>query len=380
MLIGRLGLLCAMSVCVLGAQDLPKGQVIDEVKCQADATQSYALYLPSNYSPDKKWPVLMGFDARARGRNPVERYQAAAEKYGYIVAGSNNSRNGPVQVSGKAARAMEADILARFSVDPKRLYITGQSGGARFSIDLAGSARDGYYAGVIASSAGFPRVAGTQMDLPYAVFGTAGTEDFNYLELRRLDRNVVSAHHVRIFNGGHTWPPAEVATEAIEWMEVQAMRTGARAKDEALIDKVFNLHKAELAATTDAWDVYQWNLNLSVAFAGLRDVGQYGAKAKEMEHSKEVIDAIRKIGQAELEEGRLDAEISNLAEQLGNEAEREECLNKLKQIFAKLGADARAAEDTPARRSARRVIYGTLADNGQQNDAEYKKMLEALRP
>jgi hypothetical protein len=33
---------------------------------------------------------------------PVQRYQQTAEKYGYIVAGSLNSRNGPWEVSMKA--------------------------------------------------------------------------------------------------------------------------------------------------------------------------------------------------------------------------------------------------------------------------------------
>jgi hypothetical protein len=30
------------------AQDMPRGQIVDEVRCSADPTQSYALYLPSN--------------------------------------------------------------------------------------------------------------------------------------------------------------------------------------------------------------------------------------------------------------------------------------------------------------------------------------------
>ena len=39
--------------------------------------------------------MILAFDAGDVGGGGVERYQAAAEQYGYIVAGSNNSRNGP---------------------------------------------------------------------------------------------------------------------------------------------------------------------------------------------------------------------------------------------------------------------------------------------
>lgn len=91
------GRLIPVLVCLLPlprAADLPTGAIIDDVRCSAGAQQGYALYLPSGYSPARAWPVIFAFDPRARGRTPVERYQAAAGKFGYIVAGSSNSRNG----------------------------------------------------------------------------------------------------------------------------------------------------------------------------------------------------------------------------------------------------------------------------------------------
>lgn len=142
----------------LFAVDLPRGQIIENVECLADATQSYALYLPSKYTPDRRWNVIVGLDARGRGRNPVAPFQEPAEKYGYIVAGSKNSRNGPLSVSVPAANAVWADVSLRFSLDPKRLYLTSQSGGARVAMYLAThtEAFPIVPAGVIASSAFLP--------------------------------------------------------------------------------------------------------------------------------------------------------------------------------------------------------------------------------
>ena len=96
------------------AQDLPRGVVIDDVKCADDPAQSYALYLPSAYRPDRVWNLLIGFHPGARGRAIVETYQAAAEQYGYIVAGSNTSRNGPWAISMASVRAMSARSRAAF--------------------------------------------------------------------------------------------------------------------------------------------------------------------------------------------------------------------------------------------------------------------------
>ncbi|HYA18352.1 MAG TPA: hypothetical protein VEF06_12850 [Bryobacteraceae bacterium] len=375
-------LIASCAGCALWAQntnDLPKGKVIDVVICKADKNQSYALYLPSNYSADRKWPVLLAFDPRARGDMPVGRYQAAAEKFGWIVAGSNNSRNGPAKFSLDAAKAMETDVEARFSVDPKRLYATGQSGGARFAIDLVGSSKD-KFAGVIPSSAGWPPGAGGGLELPFVVFGTAGTEDFNYLEITRTDRVLDTPHRIRIFEGGHTWPPSEVAVEALEWMEIQAMRTGTRPRDEAMIDRVFNARKAELAAKTDLGEQYYANKEIAADFKGLRAVSEFAAKAEEMTNSKAVIDAVRKHIQTDMDESQLDAEILNWSDQLDNEAERAEMMEKLSGVLHKLGADAHQAQDSPDRRKARRILSGVMADNASRQDAEYRKLLDEVKP
>src|SRR6185369_4391101 len=101
-----------------------------------------------------------------------------------------------------------------------RFYLTGHSGGARVAMQVAlGSSK---IAGVIASSAGYPD-SQPRGSVRFPIFGTAGTEDFNYIEMRLLDRALKTPHRVVIFEGGHTLPPAPVALEAIEWLELQAM-------------------------------------------------------------------------------------------------------------------------------------------------------------
>src|SRR6188508_3236984 len=91
------------------AAGLPAGQIIDSVACAADDSQTYALFVPADYTPTRAWPVIFAFDPGARGRTPVERYQAAATQYGFIVAGSNNSRNGSPEFV-KAVQAMTTDV------------------------------------------------------------------------------------------------------------------------------------------------------------------------------------------------------------------------------------------------------------------------------
>ena len=109
---------------------IPKNQVVEKLECLNDSLQSYALYLPANYTPDRKWPILYALDPGARGKTPVEHFKEAAEKYGWILAGSNNSRNGPWRRAAEAWSAMTKDMHQRFSIDDDLVYATSFSGGA----------------------------------------------------------------------------------------------------------------------------------------------------------------------------------------------------------------------------------------------------------
>src|SRR5690242_11996182 len=70
------------------------GKITDNILCDAQPQLSYCLYLPSGYSSSKTFPVIFIFDAHGDGKLPIEKYHALAEEYGFILIGSNNSRNG----------------------------------------------------------------------------------------------------------------------------------------------------------------------------------------------------------------------------------------------------------------------------------------------
>ncbi len=71
-----------------------RGVIIDKVFCKSEPNQSYCLYLPTSYDVNKSHPVIYAFDPHGNGHIPVALMKNSAEKLGYIVVGSNNSRNG----------------------------------------------------------------------------------------------------------------------------------------------------------------------------------------------------------------------------------------------------------------------------------------------
>src|SRR5256885_8037862 len=90
---------------------------IQQIEVRGHPGQSYALFVPSNYRPDRAWPIVYCLDPGARGRVPVERFAAAAAQAGFLVAGSNNSRNGALAPSQQAIGLMVVDTVERYKID-----------------------------------------------------------------------------------------------------------------------------------------------------------------------------------------------------------------------------------------------------------------------
>jgi dienelactone hydrolase len=343
------------------SQAIEKGKLIEKVVCRADSEQSYAAFVPSKYAPDKRWPIIYCFDPGARGLLPVERFKEAAEKYGYIVVGSNNSRNGPVETSLAAARAMFDDTQARFSVDDRRVYTAGFSGGARVASSI-GYSLAGPIAGVIACGAGFPPGLVPSRSTPFPLFGAAGIEDFNFPELKQLSRSLDSvevANRLVVFEGGHEWPPSAVCIEALEWMELQAMKSGRRTKDEPLIEELFNKRVArvrELEAAKKTYDAFIAIDSIARDFKGLKDANQFERRAAELKESKEVKLAIKQEQEMEKEQNRRINELFFLKQNLKDSESRVQALADIKRNIASLKKKSDEQESSGEKIAARRAL------------------------
>lgn len=362
-------LLTAGAVCLLSglwaglaqAQSLPVGQIVERVVCRADAQQSYALYLPSNYTETRKWPILLAFDPGGRGLRPVELFKEAAEQYGYIVAGSNNSRNGLGGELNRILTTFWQDAHGRLALDENRVYLTGFSGGARVALSLARSLPE-QIAGVIACGAGGPPEVSLRKQVPYAILGIAGHEDFNLLELKQLTHALTEAgatNRLITVAGGHAWPPATVATQAVGWLELQAMKTGRRAKDATWVEtsRTQQLAAARAAETEARWLAALAGYEaLARDFQGLADVAAYVSKAKELQANKEVRESLKRDKTADELQQLRTQRFFELYNRLQENDERALVVGMLKSDIQGLRKKSLANEDNPERTAARRVL------------------------
>ncbi|MBU0765730.1 MAG: hypothetical protein KJ607_12940 [Bacteroidetes bacterium] len=260
-------------------EDFTAGSILDTVRIKDDLSLSYALYLPSGYSKERKWPVLFLLDSHARGRLAAETFRETAEKYGYILICSNNSKNGlSLETSMQITESMINDAKKRLPVDGNRLSIGGFSGGSRAASNYALNTGD--IAAVIGCGAGFPRIT-ENLIIQFDYMGIAGREDCNLPEMMKLDTLLQGGkirHILSVFDGGHEWPSGEVIEDALLWLETTSMKRNTIPKDDSLTTYIARRFERRIAfakqksRTNEADRMYT---TLISYLDGLKDVSSY---------------------------------------------------------------------------------------------------------
>ena len=215
------------------------GQLVEGLRCESDPTQSYTLYLPAAYTKERAWPALLVFDPGGRSRVAAEVFREAAERHGWILLSSNDTRNGaPPEQNLRALKAMWPEAHLRYATDSRRVYAAGFSAGGMLAYELGRrTPGENGLAGVIASGARWDPHHFKQ-EIRFPCFGAAGDTDFNYARMRDVHarlREWGTEERLEIFEGAHEWMPATLAAEAVAWMELLAIKGGLRKGDAGFV-------------------------------------------------------------------------------------------------------------------------------------------------
>ena len=347
----------------------------------ADTTQSYALYLPSGYTPKKKWPIVYVFDPFARGREAVELFREGAERYGYIVAGSNNSRNGSWKEEAAAAEAMFRDTQERLPVDEGLVYFGGLSGGARVAAQIALLCKCA--AGVFLNGAGFDAGAAPPPDgREFAVFATTGTEDFNYPEVVEMDQKLAAAypHWLRIYDGPHQWAPKEVASEALAWFRIVATGKKAVPRDEKFLQVEVKREEERAEALEAGKDLFAaWREYRQAAgtFDRVHLGDVFDSPAAELAGNKAVREGMKRENSDFEEQERLSGEISSGLGQLrqtdpGSKETVDEVREKIRSLRERTARETQAGKHRVYVRALTGIFVQAMeAGNGRQVAKDY---------
>jgi pimeloyl-ACP methyl ester carboxylesterase len=211
-----------------------------------DPPQPYAFYVPPR-GLREALPVIYFFDPQGKGVLPLNQYKSLADEYGFILIGSNRSKNGnDYPTSDVIWRELFTESKHRLRIDPRRIYTCGFSGGAKVASFVALYHPE--VKGVIAMGAGLPdrEPAG---DFSFSFTAIAGEGDMNLTELVALNQGLDrtrTRHHIVFFDGIHQWAPLSAMDIAFAGLQLDAMRQGLLPRNPALVDRFVAASKKRL--------------------------------------------------------------------------------------------------------------------------------------
>lgn len=263
----------------------------EPIATSSSPAQKYELFKPEGYPGNKRWPVLIVLDPRGRAESALAMAQPGAAANGWLVLSAYGSRSDDrEQLTMDALQALLREAGTRYAYDPKRVYLAGMSGTAK-SLWIADRALQGMVAGLIgAGGARPPELGALKLPAP-AYFGLAGNRDFNYREMRELDADLArvgATHAFAVFEGSHGWPPQEEFTRAIDWLELQAVRSGLAPMRDAWIDAQLDASRARASSASTALERWRAFDQLVRDFDGLRDIAAERAQADTLRANAEV--------------------------------------------------------------------------------------------
>jgi predicted esterase len=351
----------------------PAGNIVPKVVCEARPEQSYALYLPSAYTPHKRWPIVYVFDPGARGMVPIQLMKDAAERYGFIVATSNNSKNGAWKPEAEAASAVWDDTHKRLFIDDRRVYMAGFSGGARLASRLAQMCKCAH--GVFLSGASFSTDSPPSRDAVFPVFMTAGMLDFNYGELVHLESQLSSLafpHFLQRFDGAHEWGPAGAWPQAFAWMNLLAMKEKRLPRDDAFIIaelQRFSAAAKEIEKAGNPLYSAQAYRQAAAAFDGLASVDLLRERAAALEKDASYRAAEKRERDDLAQQSALEHDVMRITSALRElTADRSQLRQQASQLIQDLRGRATHEKKEEKRRvleRARRGIFAAMIETGE---------------
>lgn len=183
---------------------------------------SYELFLPAGYDAKQSYPLIVSFDSHGNGSMAIEGFKKTANRFGFIVVGSNMIKNGIDNYESLISELIN-DVKDRYSVDSRLIYTAGFSGGARMAL---------YYGirnqltGVVACGAAIRYSDLEQTASQSYIFNIAGSRDFNNLESTYFPGSPESSagkYMTLNFTGVHEWPSEKSIGYAVEFLYVRSV-------------------------------------------------------------------------------------------------------------------------------------------------------------
>jgi hypothetical protein len=236
-------LLFVFSFQIVFAQEisLSKGAVTDNLSVNDSLSETFAIYLPRNYSNEKYWPVFFVFDPEGRGKSVVQLFRQPGEEQGYIIVASNNIKSKDSLLNNlKVGTRLMSRVFNLFPVDRNRIYTAGLAEGAEVASAIPAVYNN--IQGVLAVGDIWLNADLLEKDENISIIGLVSTHDFKLYKMEESFRILSKTGNntsLQKFDGTHQWPDSNVISHALGNFSLQAMSKGLIPRDSAMVESLY---------------------------------------------------------------------------------------------------------------------------------------------
>lgn len=237
-------LLLAFLSLQLSAQELKlkKGAVVDNIKVGDSLPYSFSLLLPSNFTVNKKWPVVFIVDYNNREKQVIRLMASIAEEKGYILAASNNL-NDTISISKNILAFTKTfnSVVGMLPIDENQIYTTGFNRAGRLASTIPAFISN--IDGVLSYSSTVGNIEIINVKKPYQYIGIVSGYNFNYTEMlanKELLNKLKIPNQLLIEESRNNWPSTNNLATALDLFKMSAMAKGNLAVDSLFINNNYN--------------------------------------------------------------------------------------------------------------------------------------------
>lgn len=247
--------------------------------------ESYCLYVPTSVVDIRSAPAIIFFDPHGAGRLPIDKYRKLADRFGIVLAGSNNSKNGlDISQSTQFGNNIISDLTGRIGIPVKFASLAGFSGGAK--VALLTAANNPNITNAIYAGAATP----INSNHPIHLMGFAGTADMNYTDLLAFSDSHPEGLLIE-FGGKHEWPDTLTFSQAFYWIYFRSGVKDSVEFNRHVLDFIAQRKLMIMGATTTKHIKYLlWAYNeyseLIYMLDGVTDVSEYKKDREQLSHDQ----------------------------------------------------------------------------------------------
>ncbi len=215
---------------------LTKGIVNTPLPINDSIPGSYSIYLPKDFTKEKKWPLVLLLDLDGEEETALQQFIPGAEEEGYILASTHINDSLSLTNNMLKTGTVLGLISTALPVDNRRVYTAGMGSGAGYATLTPIFLKK--ISGVISVGASLANTEVLDIKHPFHFIGIVGKNDHDYPDMIRVEKTLGRLrfpNHVLLYEEGEADSLNPYFSKAMQLFKIAAMTKGDLPKDSIYI-------------------------------------------------------------------------------------------------------------------------------------------------